>query len=258
MTIPPTTDCDSTQSGGEVVVVAATRASREKFWQSMPLGLSLARLGPTVKVFVRYENSRGLPEIYNEAIAGAPAGSRLVFAHDDVFLDDYWLCTRLDEALRVFDLVGVAGNRFAPEGHVGWAFAGFGPDGRPAWDRAEHLSGRVCHRVNGLDRMSDYGPIPRACSLLDGVLLAARTDVLQRTGVRFDPRFAFHFYDLDFCRSFAAAGRRIGTWPLAVTHYSAGAFGSPEWHRALSIYREKWNPRPPRAKSASQTELCPA
>jgi hypothetical protein len=32
----------------------------------------------------------------------------------------------------------------------------------------------------------------------------------------------------------------VGTWPIAVTHASGGAFGSPAWNRSLALYREKW------------------
>jgi GT2 family glycosyltransferase len=76
--------------------------------------------------------------------------------------------------------------------------------------------------------------------LLDGVLLAARASALLDAGVCFDQRFDFHHYDLDFSRQANAAGLRVGTWPIAVTHASGGAFGSAAWNRSLALYREKW------------------
>ena len=57
---------------------------------------------------------------------------------------------------------------------------------------------------------------------LDGVFLAARADILQRSGVRFDPRFAFHDYDLDFCRSATEARLSLGTWLFPLIHASGG------------------------------------
>jgi hypothetical protein len=32
----------------------------------------------------------------------------------------------------------------------------------------------------------------------------------------------------------------VGTWPIAVTHVSGGAFGSDAWKHGLELYREKW------------------
>ena len=85
-----------------------------------------------------------------------------------------------------------------------------------------------------------FGPIVGECELLDGVLLAARASGLRQAGVRFDPRFRFHFYDLDFCRTARAAGLHLGTWPIALTHRSSGNPYSDEWNAALELYREKW------------------
>jgi len=64
---------------------------------------------------------------------------------------------------------------------------------------------------------------------------------LQLAGVRLDPNFSFHFYDLDFCRSAEAAGLRIGTWPIAITHASGGAsLQSPAWAESVERYLHKW------------------
>ena len=62
--------------------------------------------------------------------------------------------------------------------------------------------------------------------------------------MRFDERFDFHFYDLDFCRTARQAGLSIGTWPIAMTHQSKGAFGSDGWIDGLARYRAKWKGAP--------------
>jgi GT2 family glycosyltransferase len=76
--------------------------------------------------------------------------------------------------------------------------------------------------------------------LLDGLMLAARKRTLLDKGVLFDRRLAFHYYDLDFCRSATRAGLRLGTWPISVTHRSVGAVGSPAWIEAGNVYFGKW------------------
>jgi GT2 family glycosyltransferase len=63
---------------------------------------------------------------------------------------------------------------------------------------------------------------------------------LLEADVRFDERFTFHFYDLDFCKTASAAGLRLGTWPVAVTHASGGAFGGAAWQAAWERYRDKY------------------
>jgi GT2 family glycosyltransferase len=66
--------------------------------------------------------------------------------------------------------------------------------------------------------------VPAACEILDDVLLAIRKSVLMEHDLRFDMRFDFHFYDLDFCREARESGLTLGTWPIAITHQSGGAF----------------------------------
>jgi GT2 family glycosyltransferase len=62
---------------------------------------------------------------------------------------------------------------------------------------------------------------------------------LARTGLRFDPRFDFHFYDLDFCRTARSLGLRLGTWPIAITHQGVGNYGD-KWRHLYSEYIAKW------------------
>ena len=222
-----------------VRIICATRGDQQAFAQESMLGRSLARLSfnESITATVHCRNRDGLPEPYNREITPASAGTILVFTHDDVWIDDFFLQERLDEALAVYDVVGLAGNRVLHPRHQGWAF----PDGSPHWDVPENMSGAVAHLYDGIPRVTRFGPTRRAVVLLDGVLLAVKADSLLRTGVRFDPRFRFQFYDLDFCRTASAAGLRLGTWPIAVTHASTGRFGAGDWAASLAAYRAKWD-----------------
>ena len=60
-----------------------------------------------------------------------------------------------------------------------------------------------------------------------GVMLVADSRRLIDTGLRFDPQFAFHFYEMDFCRQAELKGLRLGTWPISIVHESGGAYGTP-------------------------------
>lgn len=195
--------------------VCATRLTEPQFHARSMLAASLRRCGEFGPLALRLAsgNKAPLAEIYNEAIDLADPQEVLVFVHDDVHLDDWYLGARLAEALGRFDVVGVAGNRRLQAGQDTWylqpstalgAKVVFG-----AWDK-EWLSGAVRHGDVRRNDLSVYGPSPSAVRLLDGVFLAARASVLQKSGVRFDPALGFHHYDLDFCRSAQAAGLRLG------------------------------------------------
>jgi len=218
-----------------VRVVTASRVDAAAFGAT-PLCRSLARavvdLG--VELHATCDNREGLPAVYNRQIQAANREQILVFAHDDVWLDDLHFAARVRQALQRFDVVGVAGNRRRRPGADTWAF---GEDGEP--DRG-WLSGSIGHGPQPLGEVSLYGPAPAEVELLDGVLLAARCSRLLDAGVRFDERFGFHFYDLDFCRVARQAGLRLGTLALAITHASVGAFGSAGWLDGRARYRDKW------------------
>lgn len=229
-------------TGGRLHVVSATRRGKDAFWNEGALGLSLRRFAADKRIvpWIAYENTRGLPEVYNELIERAGPDGLLLFVHDDVWLDDLFFVERLVEACARFDVVGVAGNRRRLPGQPGWAFVQAEGDPGLRWDAREHLSGMVGHGQQPFGTVSRYGDTPAACELLDGVLLAARARVLHDSGCRFDPRFRFHFYDLDFCRTARAAGLTLGTWPIGLTHQSGGAFGTDAWNAGLRDYRAKW------------------
>ncbi len=230
-----------------VLLVSASRQSQAEFEQSAWLAASLRRAATACPLRLRLfaSNSQGLPACYNQAIAEAASDDVLVFVHDDVYLDDWMMGLHLQEALTQYDVVGVAGNtrRQARQLTWNWLPPVTRPDGAEEltdWDHG-HLSGAVAHGAPGRSRVSMFGPAPQPVALLDGVLLAARAGRLRQAGVRFDPRFDFHFYDLDFCRSAAQAGLRLGTWPLAITHASTGQSAhSASWQAGAQRYLQKW------------------
>jgi hypothetical protein len=69
---------------------------------------------------------------------------------------------------------------------------------------------------------------------------ALGTSELRPTGLRFDPQFRFHFYDLDFCRQAELRALRMGTWSIAVVHESAGDPNNQSWEDAYQAYLAKY------------------
>lgn len=230
----------------KVRVVTATTRNEIEFRHMTLLGQSLAlfprQAGLEITVFPGNTGSRrtGLGTLYNSFLQQANGDEIILFIHDDVYIHDWHLVQRLNDAVARYDVVGLAGNAAPDLSEPSWMLA---------WDRKKHpsgrqpregLSGMVGHLVKGTTHISQYGPAPRECALLDGVFLAVDVKKILDAGIRFDPQFAFHFYDLDFCRQCSMKGLRLGTWPIAVTHASGGDFGSKEWIIARDRYLSKW------------------
>ena len=237
------------QTDTPLIFVSATRLSQAEFEAQSPLARSLVRLGGSTPLRLRLfaQNQQALGQCYNQAIDEAPTGACLVFVHDDVYIDDWMAGARLLEALQRFDVVGVAGNTRRQPGQQTW-YLQPGPvvQGVRSPGGFDHpfLSGAIGHGSPSQGHISVYGPAPQAVQLLDGVLLAARVDRLRQRGVRFDPALAFHFYDLDFCRTALQAGLSLGTWPLAITHASGGeSIFSAQWRQACGLYQAKYGER---------------
>lgn len=218
--------------------VSCTRLSQPAFERDSMLARSLARVReftPLV-IAVAYENRAPLGAAYNQAIDAARPDDMLAFVHDDVWIDDWYVRHRIEDALAAFDVVGVAGNRVRDPRQQSWAHAG-----ATLGEHHAKLSGGVFHGTRETSVPSRFGTAPEPVKLLDGVFIAARAGTLRDRGVRFDPRFRFHFYDTDFCRSCEKAGLRMGTWPIALTHASYGQGGvGPDWDEAYRLYLEKW------------------
>ena len=221
-----------------IEIVAATRLGETEFMGTAALGISLRRLEKDRRISaqVACSNRRGLPEVYNARIAAANGVEAIVFTHDDVWLDDYFIADRVLEALRTYDVIGVAGNRRRVPGQPGWLFT----DANFTRDNAANLSGAVAHGKQPFAGVNRFGPVPADCELLDGVFLAANLRALREKQVGFDPRFDFHCYDMDFCRTARERGLRLGTWPICITHQSPGAFGTEAWEKNFRAYIEKW------------------
>ena len=80
----------------------------------------------------------------------------------------------------------------------------------------------------------------RNASSLHGVLLVADSNRLIERNVRFDERFDFHFYDMDFCRQAEIKGLRMETRPISVIHESGGNFDCEAWRGSYQAYSAKY------------------
>lgn len=222
-----------------ITIVSATRYDQKDFYLQSALGRSLSQTYAKfpIKPKLYFSNARPLPTCYNDALANTPAADEIfVFVHDDVFMVDFYWIDKLMWGFERFDILGLAGNKRRVPRQPSWAFI----DERLTWDQPSNLSGMVGHGREFPCQLSVYGPIGQPCKLLDGVLLASKKSTLEKHNMRFDERFDFHFYDLDFCRQAEQKSLRMGTIPLGIIHQSGGSFGSPHWKKNYEKYLMKW------------------
>jgi GT2 family glycosyltransferase len=219
--------------------VVATRETTEDFWSKTATGRSLSLYRePIVEVALFPENSSGLPAIYNEVIEKSKDDPAiLIFAHDDLhILDFYWMNT-IFNGLKNFGIVGLVGNKRRVPLQPGWYFI----DREFTPDDYVNLSGVVGHGVSfPPENISIFGNPLQEVKLLDGLFLAASSEILIKNYLKFDDRFNFHFYDLDFCRQAEIRGITMGTIPLSLIHQSGGNFGSEDWNQSYQTYLQKW------------------
>jgi GT2 family glycosyltransferase len=219
-------------------MVCATRETTDDFAVRTALGRSLKLYTPLFELRLFPRNSKGLPFAYNTAIRESAADPAiLVFIHDDVHLLDFYWPTRIFNGLAKFDIVGLAGNRRRADRQPAWRYL----DDQFTLDDRKNLSGVVAHGKNWpADNIGAYGEPGHEVKLLDGVMLAARSETLIAKNLCFDESFDFHFYDLDFCRAAEQRGLRMGTWGISVMHESNGSFGTPAWREGYTRYLSKW------------------
>jgi tetratricopeptide (TPR) repeat protein len=234
----------SSPAKAKIRLVSATRLSHEQFFSHAALGRSL----PHYRVYPKQQhielrlfanNQEGLSTVYNTAIEEARMDPAiLIFIHDDVFLSDYYWAEHVREALIHFDLMGLAGNRRRVPRQASWMYL----NDQFLRDNYDNLSGVLGHGdpFPNLKQLSVYGEPGQEVKLLDGVMMAVRSETLIDKDLRFDARFKFHFYDMDFCRQAEMKHIRMGTWAISLVHASAGTLGVDSWRAAYRDYLAKY------------------
>jgi GT2 family glycosyltransferase len=178
---------------------------------------------------ISIRNARSLAEAYNWAVRNSVADV-IVLSHDDVDVLAEDFAARLLGHLRSFDALGVIGSTRAAGPAVGWS-------GHP------HLRGWITHhspneaqwQVDVLDHRAVAGDI----TVLDGVLLAARREVLQAVAFDADLFDGFHLGDIDWTLRATRAGFRLGVAAdLNLVHASRGNYDAT-WQRYAARFCTK-------------------
>ena len=185
---------------------------------------------------VRINNKKNIGIHYNRVLEMSKTGDFkcVILIHDDVSVEDSLLCSKLEEAFRVNDIVGLAG---ATQVEV------VVPALWHIMSKREHWSGNVAHphQLGGVS-VTAFGPAPRRCLVLDGLFLAIKTDCITPE-ILFDediPAVAMH-YDLDFCLNANKHELKLTTWPIWVVHSSPGLKDmNKEYKDSEKYFLDKW------------------
>jgi tetratricopeptide (TPR) repeat protein len=185
---------------------------------------------------VHVPDAVSLCEGYNRGLAQS-RGALVVFCHDDIEVLVGQLHLRLAQALREYDVVGVAGCSLLK-----------GPSW--VWTGAPHAHGFIAHAVaDGRISCRAYslaGPGIGSIQALDGVFIACRreaAEALRFDDVTFDH---FHLYDTDFSYRAHRAGCRVGVdTGLRLLHYSGGRDTGGHWRTQAERFLAKHRLPPP-------------
>lgn len=181
------------------------------------------------------DNKEPLAKVYNRFLTKFYKDKIVVFVHDDVMLEDMFIKPKLNDAMKTFDIVGVAGT--LPHIEVR----------KPAlWHIMGEKSGHrgvVNHFVNGHFSATNFGETPSRVLLLDGVLMAVNTQKVLESGLTFDESnpAGFHFYDMNFSMDANVKKLKMGVYPIMLTHLSPGLQNAnEEFHKGQDYFIEKW------------------
>lgn len=224
--------------------------SSEKRNEDTLLGKSLCnRYYADIPAFYDLEfvgiNKRPLAKVYNEQIENGFDFDYIIFCHDDISIEDNSIGMKLQKAIgenSEYAICGVAGMTKARIAHKNlWHLMSM--SGKP-FDGA---SGAVGHYTGKDDTecfMSNFGPMPKRVTLLDGVFIAINVKKVREAGLWFDENYPtpFDFYDLDFCLTANKLGLKMTTWPIWIVHKSHGLDQSKmeEWEKGNKYFINKW------------------
>lgn len=182
--------------------------------------------GSKANCIVKFQNTEKLPGVYNRWLTSFDKDTILVLVHDDVMIRDEKWVEKIEQGLKYYDVVGLAGGINAKiVTPCLWHLM---------CDRKDHR-GKVTHVVEGSNAtqtyVTDFGKQGRVL-LLDGLFFAFKIETILNAGAWFNetnPCIA-HFYDLDFSLTCNKKQLKLGTIPIDAVHNSPG----------LKKYTDEW------------------
>lgn len=179
-------------------------------------------------------NKLGISNCYNWCLNNIPNKDYIVaFVHHDADILDMFLVEHLNEAMEVYDIVGVAGTRGPLDLSKPSAWHLMAP--------RDSFSGMVYHSKDGNTWPTYFGPCPQRCILIDGVFMAVNVERALEVGFKFDEDFDFHHYDISSCLIANEKKLKIGTWNIPLVHHGLGdSMHSKAWEDSATKFNTKY------------------
>lgn len=227
----------------KIKIVTATEHTKETFIEQSTLYKWYINSSERsdIELIVNYENTLGLPLVYNKYITEQYKECIVVFVHDDVEILSSNIIQLLNDS--PWDITGLAGGKdYSIKESCMWHLC----------CPRDKLSGAVSHPtytqngnqfIKNADEqaVSVYGPWPRRCSVIDGLFMAVNIEKALASNFKFDEDFDFHFYDISSCIIANNCKLKIGTYPIHVLHQGLGDSAySNSWKTAHQKFTQKW------------------
>lgn len=180
----------------------------------------------------KYSNRESLPKVYNSWLESQDCN--VVLVHDDVVIRDPNWIEKIEEGLKKYDVLGLAGASDAKIAPPCLWHLMCSPESR---------RGVVTHVAeNGKDTfVTNFGKQGRVL-ILDGLFLAFNANRIKEAGVKFDasnPCIA-HFYDIDFSLTCNSKKLKLGTVNIDAVHNSHGLKKfTDEWLSGQAWFMQK-------------------
>jgi len=192
------------------------------------------------KVIYHEDNTKGLPEVYNQYITSKTAKKHdiVLFVHDDVYIDDYKLKGKLYANMNMFDIVGLAGCikpkikspclwhlMSAEKNHRGSVYHPF----------------QVDEDVYSIKNKT-FGYTPARVAIIDGLFIAVNLKPVLEAGWKFNESYDFHHYDISSCIDANRLKLKIGVAPIHVIHSSLGLSNPNDlsWRRSEKTFLQQY------------------
>ncbi|MDK4680906.1 glycosyltransferase [Kingella negevensis] len=162
-----------------------TATGRNYYQFLLPLSLNPFQQDYRLELDVQFNNTQGLPTVYNQAIEryaqrqDADPSTIFIFLHDDIIITDFYWHKALIQSLEKFDIIGLAGCKTRAPYQIGWLHTWQPENNTIAFNKIpNNLSGIVSHGTHFPSQVNFYGEPDQEVKLLDGLLLATQFSTL--------------------------------------------------------------------------------
>lgn len=170
------------------------------------------------------EEKRGLCAVYN-AMARQAKYEYLCFIHEDILFETAnWgnVLHHLFESQPKVGVIGVAGSKYKSAYYSGW------------WTGDDQLDAfHINHRINGVDHPmlhpKERVPGFHQVVCIDGVFMACRKSLWEKSPFDEENVKGFHYYDLDFSLRAARISEVLVTLDIYITHITQGGDYGDKW-----------------------------